>query len=220
MILRFNALTGALQTQITNLMKILGLTGDIASGKSTVGRLLGERGAAHLDADLQVRELYADGEFAAQLAARFGDIRGESGAVDRAKLAPFVFDNPEKLRELESLVHPAVAQLRARQIAELARQGREVVVVEAVKLLESGQGAGCDALWCVFAAPDVQLARLMKNRGLSEADARARLSNQPSRADKEKLAGCAPLTWIDNSGSPAELERTVAREWKRFKLTA
>lgn len=199
-------------------MKILGLTGDIASGKSTVARLLGERGARHLDADLQVRELYSDLDFAAGLAARFGDVRGESGAVDRGKLAPLVFDNPENLRVLESIVHPAVATLRARQLAELRADGCDVAVVEAVKLLESGQGAQCDEIWCVFADAQVQLRRLTENRGLAPEQARARLANQPSRADKEKLAGCVPLFWIDNSGTPAELEKIVAREWKRSKL--
>ena len=201
-------------------MKILGLTGDIACGKSTVARLLGGRGAAHLDADLQVRELYADLDFAAQVVARFGDVTSPSGAVDRAKLAPLVFDNPARLRELESLVHPAVARLRQRQLAELKAQGREVAVIEAVKLLESGQGAGCDEIWCVTAAPAVQLRRLMENRGLSEAAARARLERQPARADKERLTGAVPLVWIDNGGTPAQLEQIVARHWKRFKLNA
>ncbi len=198
-------------------MKILGLTGDIACGKSTVARLLGERGAAHLDADLQVRQLYGELDFAGQLAARFGDVLSESGAVDRAKLAPLVFDNPENLRALEAIVHPAVATLRARQLAQLRAQGQEVAVVEAVKLLESGQGAACDEIWCVQAAPDVQLQRLIRDRGLTEAQARARLASQPSRAAKEALAG-GPIVWIDNSGTPAQLEEIVAREWKRFKL--
>ena len=200
-------------------MKILGLTGDIACGKSTVARLLVGQGAAHLDADLQVRQLYENRDFAAQLVARFGDVLSESGSVDRAKLGALVFDSPARLRELESLVHPAVAALRQRQIAELKAQGCEVVVVEAVKLLESGQGAVCDEIWCVTAAPEVQLARLIENRGLTNEQANARLGNQPSRADKAKLAGCTPLIWLDNSGSPAELEQIVAQQWKRFRQT-
>ena len=201
-------------------MKILGLTGDIACGKSSVARLLGERGAVHLDADLQVRELYGDLDFAAKLAARFGDVLGESGAVDRAKLAPLVFDNADNLRALESLVHPAVAALRARQLFELRAQGCDVAVVEAVKLLESGQGEVCDEIWCVCARPDAQLQRLIRDRGLTPEQARARLDNQPSRVEKEKLAGKTPLVWIDNSGTPAQLEEIVARAWKRFKLSA
>ena len=199
-------------------MKILGLTGDIACGKSTVARLLGERGAVHLDADLQVRELYGDLDFAAQLAARFGDVTSDSGAVDRAKLAALVFDDPDTLRDLENLVHPAVAALRARQLAQLRARNCDVAVVEAVKLLESGQGAVCDEIWCVVAAPAVQLQRLIENRELTAKQARARLASQPSRAAKEKLAGDIPIVWIDNSGTPAQLEQIVARQWKRFKL--
>ena len=201
-------------------MKILGLTGDIACGKSTVARWLSERGAAHLDADLQVRELYEDAEFAAQLAARFGDVLAPDGGVDRARLARLVFDDAARLRALEAIVHPAVAQGRARQIAELRAQGRETVVIEAVKLLESGQGAGCDEIWCVTAEPQVQLRRLMENRGLSEAQARARLANQPARAGKTGLARTVPLVWIDNSRTPAQLKQIVARHWNRFKLNA
>ena len=197
-------------------MKILGLTGDIACGKSTVARLLGERGVRHLDADLQVRELYGDLDFAARLAARFSDILSESGAVDRAKLAPLVFDNPANLRDLESLVHPAVAALRARQLADLRAQGCDVAVVEAVKLLESGQGAACDEVWCVVAAADVQLRRLIENRGLNQDDARARLINQPSRAEKRDLAGCVPLVWIENSGTPRATGRNRGTRMETF----
>ena len=199
-------------------MRILGLTGDIACGKSTVARLLQARGAAHLDADLQVRELYARPDFAALVAARFGDVTDASGGVDRAKLAPLVLGDDDKLRALEALVHPAVAALRLEQLADLKQAGCEVVVVEAVKLLESGQGAACDEIWCVVAAPAVQLRRLMENRGLSAQAARMRLKNQPPRAEKLRLAGATPVFWIDNSGSLTDLEEIVAREWKRFKL--
>ena len=201
-------------------VKLLGLTGDIASGKSTVARLLVARGAHHLDADVLVRELYADPEFAARLAARFGEVRQSSGAVDRAKLAPLVLADDKVLRELEQIVHPAVAALRQHKLDALEKQGVEVVVIEAVKLLESGQGAPCDEIWCVTARPAVQLQRLMENRGLSQEQARQRLANQPPRAAKESLAGAVPLVWLDNSGSLAELEQSVARQWKRLDANA
>ncbi len=200
-------------------MKILGLTGDIASGKSTVARLLSEAGASHLDADLLVRELYADAEFAARIEARFGAVTGADGGVDRALLAPLVLGDEAKLRDLEAIVHPAVAALRAQKIAELERNGAEAVVIEAVKLLESGQGALCDEIWCVTARPEIQLKRMIENRGLSAEQAQERLRNQPPRADKEHLAGAVPLVWIDNSGLLCDLRQSVARQWKRFKLS-
>ncbi len=198
-------------------MKILGLTGDIACGKSTVAKLLAARGAALLDADLLVRELYAGATFAARVQELFeADVRAESGAIDRAKLGAEVLGNANKLRELEKLVHPAVADLRAQRLLELLQSGQKVVVTEAVKLLESGQGRACDEVWCVVCSPEVQLQRLIKHRGQSEAAARLRLESQPSRAAKADLAGQIPLVWIENDASLKQLAAQVARQWTRF----
>ncbi len=198
-------------------MRILGLTGDIACGKSSVARLLAEKSAAILDADLLVRELYADKSFASRVAALFpAPVQGENGEIDRARLGALVFGDEEKLRRLESLVHPAVAALRSEKLRALEAAGVGVVAVEAVKLLESGQGASCDEIWCVVCAPEVQLRRLMENRGLSESEARARLQNQPSREAKIALARPTPLWWIENNGTMDELAALVARHWTRF----
>ena len=198
-------------------MKILGLTGDIACGKSTVARLLCEKGAVALDSDLLVRELYADSDFAARVQTLFETaIQDENGGIDRARLGELVFENAPKLRELEILVFPAVAALRERKLSALRDANMDFVVIEAVKLLESGQGAVCDEIWCVVCAPAVQMERLMKNRGQSEAQAKARLKNQPTRANKLNLAAPTPLIWIENNGTPDELAATVAREWTRF----
>lgn len=198
-------------------MKILGLTGDIACGKSSVARILKEMGAVWLDSDLLVRDLYADPGFAAKVQALFvSEIRDARGAIDRTKLGDLVFDDAAKLRELETLVHPAVAALRAQQLERFASLGAPVVTIEAVKLLESGQGAICDAIWCVVCAPDVQLARLRQKRALTQTQARARLQNQPSRAAKATLAGAVPLIWIENNASLDELRALVARQWTHF----
>ena len=198
-------------------MKILGLTGDIACGKSTVAQLLAGRGAATLDSDLLVRDLYADSAFAARVQQLFGgDVRDSNGVIDRAKLGALVFGDAAKLRQLELLVHPAVAQLRAQKLRELANRGEKVVVIEAVKLLESGQAQGCDEIWCVVCSPAVQLERLVQKRGLSEAQARLRLESQPSRATKSSLAQDTPLIWIENDASLEQLSAQVARQWTRF----
>ncbi|RYG67019.1 dephospho-CoA kinase [bacterium] len=198
-------------------MRILGLTGDIACGKSTVARLLNQKGAETLDSDLLVREIYADPAFAKLVQGLFeSSIIGEGGAVDRAKLADVVFQDKVALQKLEELVFPAVAKLRESKLQQLASTGQEVVVIEAVKLLESGQGAGCDAIWCVVCAPEVQLKRMVENRGMAEAEAQARLRHQPSRDDKLFLAGQTPLVWIENDRSLAELEALVEGQWKRF----
>lgn len=198
-------------------MKILGLTGDIACGKSSVARILSELGAAALDSDWLVRELYAQNEFAAQVQALFeAPILEPSGGVDRAKLGALVFEDAAKLRGLETLVHPAVAALRGDKLRDLEAAGQRVASIEAVKLLESGQGAACDEIWCVVCAPDVQLARLMQHRGLDAGAAQLRLQSQPSRAQKEHLAGDVPLVWIENNAGFPELRALVARQWTRF----
>jgi len=197
-------------------MKILGLTGDIAAGKSTVARWLQARGAAHLDADLEVRELYARPAFALQVAGVAGDVLDASGGVDRGKLGALVFEEPDKLRALELLVHPAVAGLRRQQLETLRESGAKVVVVEAVKLLESGQGRECDEIWCVRAWRGVQLERLMNERRMARDDAERRLEIQPSPEAKRALAGEVPLIFLDNNGSLLDLEAGVEMLWKRF----
>ncbi len=198
-------------------MKILGLTGDIACGKSTVARILAEGGAATLDSDLLVHDLYADFSFAGHVQELFDtDVRSGDGAIDRAKLGAVVFAKEEKLRLLESLVHPAVAALRWRKLRDLADSGCKAVVIEAVKLLESGQGSICDEIWCVVCSPEIQLGRLMQNRGLSKELARARLSSQPSREAKLHFAQSTPIIWIENNASLEQLAAQVARHWTRF----
>ncbi len=197
-------------------MKILGLTGDIAAGKSTVAHLLEARGAHHLDADLGVRELYERPEFAERIAAMFGDILDKAGRVDRIKLGAVVFSNARKLGDLESLVHPAVARLREQQLEELRGAGTKAVVIEAVKLLESGQSRSCDEVWCVVTWKDRQIQRLMDKRNLSRDEAQARLDAQPSPEAKRVLAGRVPLLFLSNNGSLRELETQVDAHWSRF----
>ncbi len=197
-------------------MKILGLTGDIASGKSTVGRMLEARGAAYLDADLGVRELYSRPEFASLIGEKFGDVLDKNGCVNRGKLGALVFSRPVKLAELETIVHPAVAQLRREQLEELRAAGTQAVVVEAVKLLESGHGKDCDEIWCVVAWEDVQVERLMRTRNLTRDEAERRLGVQPSPEAKRALAGKVPLLFLSNNGDLADLEARVGTEWTRF----
>jgi dephospho-CoA kinase len=197
-------------------MKILGLTGDIACGKSSVAQILQEKGVIHLDADLLVRELYADVEYARQLARQFGDILDEENAVSRQKLGALVFNNAELLRELEAVVHPAVAELREKKLEQLRQQDVQFVVLEAVKLLESGQGRGCDEIWCVIASPEVQMQRLTQNRGLSEEEAHKRVLAQPSIEKKIVFADKTPLFFIENNGTFDELKSGVEKLWRQF----
>jgi dephospho-CoA kinase len=200
---------------------IIGLTGGIASGKSTVARLLKERGAVHIDADAIVRELYADNQFGRQVQTLFEEpILNNRGEVDRALLGEIVFNDAEALKRLEKLVHPAVAQLRIQKMQDNA--DAIGIVWEAVKLIEAGQADKCDVVWCVRSQPDIQLHRLMQNRHLSESEARTRLAHQPSCESKRALlqagANAIPFVLIENNGSLEELEAKVEAEWE--KLTA
>lgn len=204
-------------------MKILGLTGDIACGKSTVAALLKNFGACVLDADQLVRELYSDPIFAEKVAALFGaGVLDEQSAVNRKALGAIVFSSADALQTLEALVHPAVAELRARKLKSIRSQSQPppAVIFEAVKLIESGQAPGCDEVWCVTSTLAIQLERLMATRGLSEVEARARLKAQPSREAKrariESSAPGVPLVFIENNASPEKLARDVEQEWQRF----
>ncbi len=197
-------------------MKILGLTGDIASGKSTVAHMLEAHGARHLDADLGVRELYLQPDFAARIAEHFGDVLDPKGGVDRVKLGAQVFGNTRLMAELEAIVHPEVARLREQQLDAFRQEGVQAVVIEAVKLLESGQGRACDQIWCVTAWQNLQIERMMARRSLSRDEAKARLAAQPSPEAKLMLAGTVPLLFLPNNGTREQLEARVAVEWKRF----
>lgn len=242
-------------------MFLLGLTGDIASGKSSVARLLQERGAAHLDSDALVHELYRDADFARRLQthlrqaienAEFHDRKARETAlrvldsllhheisnadktntdgansksesrVNRRVLGELVFADATLLRHLEAFVHPAVARLREEKLAQFRRKTAppRVVVLEAVKLVESGEAQNCDAVWWVCAARATQQRRLQENRGLSEEDATRRIENQPSRDKKMALLRTLkiPFSLLPNDETPAELAQVVAREWQSLRL--
>lgn len=201
-------------------MKLLGLTGNIACGKSSVAALLQKRGAAVLDADALVHELYSDASFSAQVAALFGPgVLCNKQTVDRRKLGEIVFGDSADLERLEKLVHPAVAKLRGEKLRAIELQNpNQIVILEAVKLLESRQAKGCVAVWCVTCAPEIQLQRLMEKRGLDESAARVRLASQPLPAAKQKLADELeiPLFFIENNAAPRALEKKIEAVWREF----
>jgi dephospho-CoA kinase len=191
---------------------VLGITGNIASGKSTVVRILVELGATHIDADIVYRELVSTGQpLLTRLAEHFGpEIVGDDGSLDRQALGAIVFADPEKLRELDALTHPAV-------IAEIDRrvtlaQPDQIVVIDAVKLIESGHAEHCDEVWVVTVGNEQQVTRLMKRNILSEVEAKRRIASQPPMAPK--LARADRI--IDNSGSIEETRRQVETAWNAF----
>ncbi len=186
----------------------IGLTGNIACGKSTVGRLLVEHGAEYVDADRLVHALMEPGTPENErIVARFGsDVRGGDGRIDRVALGERVWRDPAALRDLESILHPGVrAEIRRR----LAQSTAPAVVVDAIKLIESGLAAELDGVWVVTCAPEEQLRRLIDDRGLTEQQARDRIAAQPPQQEKVRHATVV----IDNSGSLSDTERQVDRAW-------
>jgi dephospho-CoA kinase len=195
---------------------ILGLTGSIACGKTTVGLQLLELGAdVYLDADRVVHEMYLPGQpLVEELAGVFGpEVVDAAGGINRQALGRIVFGNREKLRLLESHVHPAVQTALLAHLREMTAAGPDTVgVLDAVKLVESGYSQLCHAVWLVTCPPEVQLERLIRDRGLSREDAQARLDAQGDSS--AKLAAATEI--IDNSGDIPHLRAQVASAWQHF----
>lgn len=191
----------------------VGLTGCIGSGKSTAARALGERGAVLLDADAIVAELQQPGRPVLEaMMAHFGpSILQPDGHLDRKAVASIVFDDPQELAALNAIVHPAVrAEMAARRQALAG--GAAVVVAEIPLLAEAGpeRRRGLAGIIVVDVDPDVAVRRLVADRGLTAAEARARLARQAARAERLALADFV----IDNNGTRRQLADQVARCWE------
>jgi dephospho-CoA kinase len=162
---------------------IIGLTGNIATGKSTILRMAAERGACTIDADRVVHELLATDTAVQQaIRERFGDaVFSADHQINRAALGRIVFADPAALRALENLLHPAVGNEIQQRIAAT---DATIIVLEAIKLLEGSLHTLCDAIWVTTAPPDVQIERLVSRRGMESADAQQRVAAQPPQAEK------------------------------------
>lgn len=187
----------------------VGLTGGIGSGKSEVARRLADRGAVVIDADVLAREVVAPGtEGLAHVVAAFGpEVLALDGALDRARLGALVFADPDARRRLEGIVHPRVRG-RAQELEEAA--GEHAVVVHDIPLLvETGQSGRFDVVVVVDAPDEVRVDRLVRLRGMSEEDARARIAAQAAR--EERLAEADVV--VDNGGELPALDAQVDRLW-------
>jgi dephospho-CoA kinase len=197
---------------VTERPYVIGLTGNIATGKSMVGQMLAKLGAEHVDADLLAHEVMASGAPAwEQIVAAFGpEVVAPDGEIDRHKLGAVVFADAEALARLERIVHPTVIE-RTRQLID--RSTVPVLVIEAIKLIESGMVVQlCDTLWVVIAPRDVQIERLMSLRGMSRAEAALRVDAQPSQETKVAHADVV----IDNGGTRAATREQVERAWSQI----
>lgn len=187
---------------------IIGLTGNIATGKSAVMRLAAERGALTIDADQVVHELLdGDATIQAAVAEAFGPgVRREDGRIDRAALGAIVFKDPAALARLEALLHPATRLAIARRVQATTA---DVVMIEAIKLLEGPLADVCDQVWVTTCPEAVQLERLRVCRGMAEDVALARIRAQAPQADKVSRADVV----IDTSGLMSETQAQIERAW-------
>jgi dephospho-CoA kinase len=198
-------------------VRTIGLTGGIGSGKSTVSALLAAKGAVIIDADAITKELQQPGtEVFQAMVDRFGPgIVAPDGTLDRPAVAEIVFNDPQALQDLNAIVHPAVGAETTRRILEQAETDH-LVVLDIPLLVESAGKREVAAIVVVDVDPEVAVRRLVEHRGMSEADARARMARQASR--EERLAR-ADLV-IDNSGTPEDLARLVDELWPQIEALA
>ena len=193
--------------------RIIGITGNIACGKTAVGHMLLELGAErYIDADAVVHKLYLSGQpIAVKVAEAFGPgVVAPDGSVDRKALGAIVFRDAEAMRRLEAIVHPAVSQALAQELASVSLSG--IVVIDAVKLLEGGSGKFCQSKWIVVCAEEQEFERLVARNQLNTEDVWARIRAQPSVAARLPLVDEV----IDNSGTLENTRKQVAAAYERF----
>lgn len=196
-------------------MLSVGLTGGIGSGKSAVSRLLVERGAVLVDADLVAREVVAPGTPGlAQVVAEFGpDVLRPDGALDREALGRRVFHDPAALARLNAVVHPLVGRRTVELAAAAAAEGTAVLVHDVPLLVENDLAGRYDLVVVVDAPPELQLRRLVEQRGMTDSDARARMARQATR--EQRLAAADEV--VCNDGTLEQLRTRVDALWSRLR---
>jgi len=201
---------------------IVGLTGGIGAGKSTVAKLLASHGAAVVDVDALGREIVAGGGSGVEpVLERFGDhLRGSDGGIDRAGLAAIVFNDPDELAALNAISHPAINDLLDRRVGAIADAGAiDVVVLDMAVLVESTLGRATrfpyEVVVTVEAPPDVRMERLIE-RGMSTDDAKARLGSQATDEQRREAANFV----IHNGGGTDELADATAQLWDALRRLA
>jgi len=198
-------------------MKIIGLTGGIGSGKSTVSRFLTGLGASVIDADKVGHDVLRNPEIRREIVNAFGEqVLTPGGEIDRSRLGEVVFGNTEALERLNNITHPGIRLIVESRIGELRRQGARVVVLEAPLLVEADWASAVDEVWVVV-APEAKVLEWLKKRSrLSEKESLARIRSQISSEERVKYADVV----IDNNGSLEELKEKVEALWQHMDCGA
>lgn len=200
--------------KMENSMKLIGLTGGIASGKSFVAKILEKCGAVIVDADLLAREVVAPGEPAfREIVDAFGDmVLGPAGTLDRTVLGKLVFADAAARKVLEQITHPRIAERAAGKIEDARQRGVKVLFYMVPLLIEAGLASTVDEVWLVSVDSEVQINRLMRRDAISRDDAVRKIAAQMPIYEKTAYADVI----IDNNGLPDETASSITREWQRL----
>jgi dephospho-CoA kinase len=195
------------------MFRLVGLTGGIGTGKSTVARMIRDLGVPVIDADLLARNVVEPGQPAhAEIAAAWPDVINPAGAIDRKKLAERIFADPASRARLEAITHPRIMEQALQQADEFRRQGLQVAFLEAALLVETGLHRRLDGLVVVAASDEQQVSRVMAREGCSRSQALARMHAQLPLEEKRRAAADV----IDNSGDEATTRRQVEALLRRL----
>lgn len=194
-------------------IRVIGLTGGIATGKSSIARFFQAKGVMVIDADQLAREAVEPGSRGlAEVVAAFGKgVLAPDGRLDRQRLGVLVFSDSQKRRQLEGILHPEIKRLAEERIACASGTGQRVVFYMAPLLIEAGATDRVDEVWVVTVRPEVQLERLVLRDGISRHEAQRIIDSQMPLAEKEKQGRVV----IDNSGTPEETNRRLAEIWSQ-----
>lgn len=194
-------------------IRVIGLTGGIASGKSSVARFFTERGIPVIDADQLARDAVGPGSPAlAQIISLFGrEVLNHDGTLDRKRLGDIVFSDPGKRRSLESILHPEIRRYSEEKIAQAAAAGHKRLIYMAPLLIEAGAVDRVDDIWVVTVRPEIQLQRLMQRDGINLEQAQRIVDSQMPLAEKERYGSVV----IDNSGSEADTRMFLETVWAK-----
>ena len=196
--------------------RVIGLTGGIGSGKSTVSRYLAELGAVIIDADKLGHEVYLpDTDTWRELVKTFGkEILAPDNQIDRKKLGTIVFSNPEKLKRLNAIVHPRMFEIAKQRIDDGRHKGTKVVILDAPILFETNWTPLVEEVWVVVANEVNVIKRAVVRTGLTEEQVRSRIGSQMSNEERVKRAQVV----IHNDGTAEELHKKVKELWKQLKV--
>ena len=192
-------------------IKVIGLTGGIATGKSSIAQFFRERGVPVIDADQLAREAVLPGTPALeQIISLFGrEVVAHDDALDRKRLGTLIFSDPEKRRHLEGILHPEIRKLAEDRIAQAAATGHKRLIYMAPLLIEAGATNRVDTVWVVTVRPEIQLERLMMRDRISLEQAQRVIDSQMPLSEKERYGSVI----IDNSGTEAETRKILETIW-------